>query len=130
MRTGGYQAGAAAVFRQQHDVVVWLLSRGADPNGDQVMYDGAYRSTAGILQLLIDAGGDVNRKSCGERPLFPAARGVNSEDNVRVLLAQPSLDLTLTYYGKAPEQYVRDWGRPALADMIAEEVSGKGVPLS
>ena len=120
---------AAAASMRHHDVVVWLLSLGADPNGDSVMHYGAHDSTAAILQLLIDAGGDVNRESGGQPPLFPAVWGDNSEDNVRVLLAQPSLDFTIKYEGKTPEQYARDEGEPALADMIAQEVSGKGLPV-
>ena len=119
----------AAAFRRHHDVVVWLLSHGADPNGDAVMWYGTYYSTAAILQLLIDAGGDVNRESCGQPPLFTAVRGNNSEDKVRVLLAQPSLDFTIKHKGKTPEQYARDYPRPAVADMIAQEVSGKGLPV-
>ena len=31
----------AAVYREQHDVVVWLLSHGADPNRDNVVPVGA-----------------------------------------------------------------------------------------
>ena len=114
-----------ALVRQHHDVVVWLLSHGADPNGDYVMYYGAYGSTAGILQLLIDAGGDVNRSSGGWPPLFPAV-AYDSEDTARVLLAQPSLDFTIKYDNKPPEQFARARGKPAAADMIAHEVSGKG----
>ena len=63
---------AASVARKHHDVVVWLLSHGADPNGVDVMFYGARNSTTAILQLLIDAGGDVNRKSSGDPPLFAA----------------------------------------------------------
>ena len=114
-----------AVAMEHHDVVVLLLSHGADPNGDHVMYSAVGWSTAGILQLLIDAGGNVNRKSYGQPPLFTAAVGDHSEDSMRVLLAQPSLHLTLTYDGKSSQQYARDKGKPALADMIAQEVSGR-----
>ena len=89
----------AAVKRKHYDVVVWLLSHGADPNGDAVMTSGVAHSTVDILQLLIDAGGDVNRESYGEPPLFPALR-YKREDKVRVLLAQPSLDFTIKYDGK------------------------------
>ena len=118
---------AAAVDSKHHDVVVWLLLHGADPNGDLVMYYGAFRSTAAILQLLIDAGDDVNRESCYVPPLFAAVRGYNNrEGNVRALLAQPCLDFTIKCAGRTSEQYARYRGRPGLADMIAQEVSGKG----
>ena len=115
----------ATVSKQHHDVVVWLLSHGADPNGGNVMFHGIVNGTAAILQLLIDAGGDVNRESHGWPPLFAAVL-FNEQDNVRVLLAQASLDFTIKFDGKTPEQYARDKGRPALADMIAQEVSGQG----
>ena len=71
-----------AVDQRHHDVVVWLLSHGADPNGEGVMWYGAWYSTAAILQLLIDAGGDVNRASgiYGGPPLFTAVE-YNSKDN-------------------------------------------------
>ena len=113
---------AASAFTKRHDVVVWLLSHGADPNGDYVMFSAAYHSTAATLQLVIDAGGDVNR-TCVEPPLSAVVRGDNSEDNLRVLLAQPALDLVSTYDGETPEQYAHDNGKPALAVMMAQEVS-------
>ena len=118
---------SAAVDMQHHDVVVWLLSHGADPNGANVMWYGACHSTAAMLQLLIDAGGDVNRECCEEPgpPLFPVVWDGNGEDNVRVLLAQPSLDLTIKCDGESPEENARNADRPAVADMIAQEVSGK-----
>ena len=119
----------SATLGQHHDLVVWLLSHDADPNGDRVMFCGARLSTAAILQLLIDAGGDVNRESGGEPPLVSAVRGWYGEDNVPVLLAQPSLDFTVEFNGKTPEQWARDNHRPELADMIAQEVSRKGLPI-
>ena len=90
----------AAVDWWRHDVVVWLLSHGADPNGYEVMYHSAWNGNAAILQLLIDAGGDVNRKSRGERPLFWAIGGRTGPGNLRLLLSQPSLDLTIKSDGK------------------------------
>ena len=117
----------AAVYSKHEDVAVWLLSHGAYPNGDSVMFCGTYHSTAAILQLLIDAGGDINRKSNDEPTLFTAVRGFKSEGNVRVLLVQPSLDFTITYDGKRPEKYARDKGKPVVADMIAQEVRRKGL---
>ena len=116
----------AAVYSTHEGVVVWLLSHGADPNGDSVMFCGTYPSTAAILQLLIDAGGDVNRRSNGRPPLFAAVL-YNSEDNVRVLLAQPSLDVAIKCDAKTPEKYARARGKPAVADTIAQEVRRKGL---
>ena len=106
------------------EVVVWLLSHGADPGADGVMYHGTTSTTADILQLLIDAGSDVNRNSGGWPPLVSALWGFNRKDNVQVLLAQPSLDIAIKYEGKTPEAYARDNGKSALADVIAQEVSG------
>ena len=114
---------AAAAHKQHHDVVVWLLSLGADPNGDTVMYDGTVNSTPDILQLLIDTGGDVNRESGGVQPLFWAVEGI-SELSVRVLLGEPSLDFTVLFEGKTPEQFARYHHELALADMVGQEVRG------
>ena len=111
----------AAAFSES--TVVWLLSHGADPNGDGVMAHCTSWSTATTLQLLIDAGGDISWNCRRVPPLFAAVRGVNSEDKLRVLLAQPSLDLTIKYECRSPEQFARYHDRPALADMIAQEVS-------
>ena len=111
-----------AVWEDHHDVVVWLLSHGADPNGPGVMWYGAFSSTAAILQLLIDVGGDVNRAIDGRPPLVCTAFH-DRVDNVRVLLAEPTLDLTVKCDNKTPEQYARHYGKAAQADMIAREVS-------
>ena len=119
----------AAVYNDHDDVVVWLLSHGADPNGDAVMWCGAACSTADMLQLLIDAGGDVNRKSDGLAPLISAVDGDNCERVVPVLLAQPSLYFTIKYAGITLEQYAHDYGTPAVAAMIAQEVSVGGSGL-
>ena len=119
----------AAIVGKHHDAVVWLLSEGADPNGDRIMSIGAFShaSTARTLQLLIDAGGDVNRESGSPRmpPLFNAVNGYN-EETVGVLLDQPRLDLGVTYSGKTAEQYAEEEYKPALAHMIAREVRGGG----
>ena len=116
-----------ALRMHKDDVSVWLLSRGADPNADGVMLYGAFRSSTATLQLLIDAGGDVNRDCDGQPPLFWAVQGINKKAKVGVLLAQPSLDLTVKCNDKTPEQCAHDIGKPVLADMIAQEVSGRGL---
>ena len=67
----------AAVLKCHYSVAALMLSRGADPNGFDVMYVGTYYSSPEILQLLIDAGGDVN-KGVGELlepPLMSVANG-------------------------------------------------------
>ena len=80
----------AAVFKKHHDVVVWLLSLGADPNENEVMAYGALGSTAAILSLLIDAGGDVNRDSNGKPSLFWAV-DAGSEVKVGCCWLSPAL---------------------------------------
>ena len=119
---------AAAVNRRHYDVVVWLLSHGADVNGDHVLWNGAVHSTAAILQL-IDAGCDLNQE-IGGSPLLTAAWGNDNANKVRVLLAQPSLDLIVQHNGKTPEQYALYRTAPPLEAMIAREVSGTGLPTS
>ena len=112
----------AALLSEHLHVVVWLLSHGADPNGDSVMQYSVTRSSAAILQLLIDAGGDINRGSS----LVPLWSGrYIKEGNVWVLLALPSLDLTVTDAGKTLERYARDCYQHITADMIALEVRGR-----
>ena len=113
---------AAAAFNHSQAVVVWLLRHGADPNGDSVMSDGACYSTPAILQLLIDAGGDVNRNSGRMPPLF-AATNYNHQENVQVLLAVPALDLAINCNGRTPEQYAREINKHHIAELFAEEVS-------
>ena len=50
-----------------------------------------------MLQLLIEAGGEVNSNNSVGPPLYDTVYG-NREDQLRVLLAQPSLDLTIKSY--------------------------------
>ena len=121
----------AAVASLRRDVVVWLLSCGADPNADDVIYYGVRYSTPAIVQLLIDTGGDVNRESREELPLFTAidccsrtaeSRDGDGEGKVRTLLAQPSLDVAITRLGDGPVEYAQGHGTRAVAALIAQEV--------
>ena len=107
---------AAAVSSRDRDVVVWLLSLGADPNGDHVMYYCACDSTTDIMQLLIDAGGDVNGTLIGAVDQYDA-------DNVRVLAAQPIVDAAVKYGGATTGQRARSRSSRAGVAAIAEEVS-------
>ena len=115
---------AAALVNTRFDVALWLLSQGADPNGENVMYFGISFGTLGIVQLLIDAGGDANRFG-GEHSLLHAAIGKGG-DFVQVLLAQPTVDLTIKYRYTSPERYARMMNKLAIADSIAQEVSHGG----
>ena len=111
----------AAVDRTRYDVVVWLLSLGADPDGERVMYGAVCMASPQVLQLLIDVGGSVNRKSNGDVPLFFTIDDYK-RDMARVLLDQPRLDMSVRFGGKVVEDFVRGYPRPALADLIADEV--------
>ena len=118
----------AAVAKEQASLVVWLLSLGADPNGEDVMWAGAQHSSASTLQLLIDVGGDTNRADHGGPPLFTAiTSSKSSEEKVRLLLADPSLDLTKKYKGKTPEEYAHHSGTRVMVDSISREVSVSAV---
>ena len=113
----------AAVYNHHVDVVVTLLARGADPNGYWVMHTAVCHGTADVLQLLIDAGGDVNAESCGMSPLYIAVSfTVGAREAVTVLLAQPTLRLTAAHDVVAPEQFARNSGLHELADTIGREV--------
>ena len=116
----------AAVSRQHLSVVTLLLSRGADPNGPEVMSAGAYGASARILQLLVDAGGDLHRRSSGWPPVF-AALSVFSPGNcgqkVQVFLSQPRFRMSDGYDGMTLQEYACAKGRPVVAEMIAAEVS-------
>ena len=68
----------AAVQRQDADVGAQLLFCGADANGDGVMAAAVKDASPQILQLLVDAGGDVNAKEAlfsGKRIVFAAVDG-------------------------------------------------------
>ena len=107
----------AAVWRRHRDTIIWLLSLGADPNGDDVMRGGAVAGCgSGTLQLLIDAGGDVNRRSGGELPLFSAVSNLQ-QDNVWCLLVQPSLDLAVVSTARMQAELSR---APRLTAVIAD----------
>ena len=120
-KSGALLPVVAAAWQRRLDVVVWLLSLGADANGYGLMWHATRHSTPAILQLLIDTGGSINRDSAGRPPLLTAV-GSGREDLVRALLEYPSLNLAVKYDGQSPDQYALDKGRPALADMIVQEV--------
>ena len=128
----------AAVRNKHLDIVVFLLAHGVDPNscrdddrsGLTFVGLAAGISSPEVLQLLIDAGGDVNKGLERSNPLCGTlCSKYADEGNVRVLLAEPSLDLArATWIGKAPERYAPEWLKPGAGDMIAMEVwHGRGV---
>ena len=118
----------AAAMMKHHAVLLWLLTLGADPNGDDVMFYVACKSTPALLQLLIDAGGNVNESSGGSELLFSILRSNAPLENLRVLLAQPALDLSIksNWTGNTPEGVARNWNKPDFAELIAAEASASG----
>ena len=114
-----------AVYKQHIDIVVALLSHGADPNSYGVMKAAGWRSTPPILQLLLDAGGDVNRPCVGRTPLGWCTIWSPDTDvtgRVEVLLSQPWLNLDDACDGKPMEECFVDGCKVALADRVVEEV--------
>ena len=114
----------AAVQSSDFDTVLWLLAQGADPNAEFVMFRAACYSTPAILQLLLDAGGDMNSCIEGVPLLFSVIRWSEHESchaAMRVLLAQPGLGLDDTPNGFTPERFAQYRGRGCCAVMIAEE---------
>ena len=117
---------SAAVIAEhnRYNLVVWLLSRGADPSRGDVMDWATKFGSPNCLQVLIDAGCDVNRDGRAEfGPIFDATAFAR-EGTVRVLLAQPSLDLTLKCRaGFTALQWAVQYPRPLIASLVAAEVS-------
>ena len=94
-RTGEwYYPIEAAAAQPDSAVIVFLLSRGADPNGGSAMYRAAaYHGCVRTLRVLIDAGGDVNVRHTGQVAVETALT-CRSLPQLRLLLAQPDVDLT------------------------------------
>jgi ankyrin repeat protein len=119
-----------AVWRKRRELVVALLAAGADANvekrfvGGTSLWWGACKTTAGILQLLIDSGGSVNEPDdFGETPLMVLVRHNNGDAAARLalLLARPELELDAEWKGKTAEQWAKERGYPKLAAAIAEK---------
>ena len=132
--TDGWPGGDPLCVATTREVVTWLLSRGADPNLNGAMCLLAGRVTADVLQLLVDAGADVNWRHRRKTALFFAVEAANNnrdrgryqtceddKDRVRVLVAQPSLELP--ELDAAEKQARSGWSRlPEIAALIATEV--------
>jgi ankyrin repeat protein len=118
-----------AVCLERCDVVVALLAAGADPNvkdpdGRTSVREGAKWSTADILQLLIDSGGNVNEPpNNGCTPLIALVRLGDGDAATRleVLLACIELDLDVEYEGKTAEEWAVHMCHVELASAIAQE---------
>jgi hypothetical protein len=117
------------VHYQRRDLVAALLAAGANANikvkyGETSVRWGASMSTAGILQLLIAGGGNVNEAdNFGITPLIAAVRW-NAHDaaaQLQVLLMCPELNLDATSHGKTAEEWAVVHCLPQLALAIAEE---------
>jgi ankyrin repeat protein len=112
-------------------LVVALLAAGADADmkdddGWTSVWVGAVESTADILQLLIDSGGNANESCNYGQTLLLALVKYNYGDaaaRLQVLLACPDLDLDAEFGGKTAQEWAVRKGRSQLALAIAEERS-------
>ena len=108
--------------------VRFLLSAGADVNADGVLYYCAGYGNEATLRVLLDAGADVKRGAdpdTGEAPLIVLVRW-NYHDAVArlaLLLGHPDIDVTVLHEDKTAEQWAREEGHTALADMVRCVVS-------
>ena len=114
---------AAALCGRSLDFVKLLLRHGADPDGHEVMLGCAWFCPRDVLELMLDAGGDINDLGDGV-PLLCAAIGGGREDNVRLLLAHPLLELDQPLRGSSFEAHAVEKGKPAMAELIRAEVRG------
>ena len=114
----------AAAMQRHRAVVALLLSAGADPNAGNALHLSVKSDPPDILQLLVDAGADVNYDGRFGRAIFSAVDGYASEGCLAVLLAQPSLDLFVTHahYHTTPAQYARAMCRSRPCAMVEQEV--------
>ena len=122
-----YSPLCAAVCARHAALVLHLLHLGADPDGTNVMQCASDANDAPeILQLLVDAGGDVSRWSGGERPIFTALGSATPEQAgaLAVLLAQPTLQIDLkSRYNQSLEEVLERLRYPAaVAAMVRQEV--------
>ncbi len=119
-----------AVISWRREVVMALLAAGADANikgrdGQTPVLSAAFDNTADMLQLLIDGGGSVNAATIGgQTPLISLVMYSygDAAARLRVLLAQPELNLDARYIGKTAEEWAVEDGHDALAAAIAAEV--------
>ena len=110
---------AAAAVGGHLALAVHLITLGASPNDGSAVWHAALLGSGDMLQLLVDAGGGVNGDGVKCPPLLAVVRSQrgNVEDAVRVLLAQPSLDLTVSDVEGSPTEDGGDyrWSADALA---------------
>jgi ankyrin repeat protein len=123
------------VSRAHLPTLAMALALGADPNsmdryGETAMHIAATGkgSSAPVLRALLDAGADVNGGPVlRQTPLIQLVRfgGVPSEGDVEaraaLLLAHPSINLSIQYLDLTAEQWARARvGRAWLAEAIVE----------
>ena len=112
------------------EMVKFLLSRGADVNGRQVLRQftpimEAYRSSDCMIRTLVDAGADVNmRDAIGMTVLMFATRGNHREAVVELLKAGADAAIEYTDPNGSRNSYdmAVECGHKALANLISRHM--------
>ena len=117
---------AAAANSGHRSLILHLLTLGADPNGPLVMSNAVSSSTADVLGLLIDAGGDVNGRVRGGRLLHetqPLSFAALRSGRLQLLLDQPCWDMNAEdAAGRTLQAFATATGNHGAAEQIARLV--------
>jgi len=119
---------AVAARENNLDLVSYLLSRGADPNlkGDKLpIIWAAGKNDVRVLQSVIDAGADVNKKHQGDDFALLEACRKNQIENIKVLLRNGAKLNMTNRNGESAIDVAAKGGHEDLVIMLLDNELGK-----